>query len=441
MDPRNTPVSTTNPQALAHYETALKRFQTYFGDPIAAIDAAITEAPDFVVAHLFKSAAFYLATEQRTYATAQAHLEKARDYLHQANDREQHLFQAIELLVNGKWQSAGLAFDRLLQAYPTDVFALQCAHVLDFFRGDALNLRNRPARLLPLWDKDQPGYAYLLGTYAFGLEECNQYAQAETTGLAALEMNPVNPWCIHAVTHVYEMQDRTPEGIVFLEERYIDWAPDNGFAYHNWWHLTLFYLEQNNIDKVLTLVDEKIFADVSDSLVLLDITAMLWRLYLLGIDVEARCQQLAEVWASKQQEAGFYAFNDYHAALSFAATGATDLLADLLSHLQHRLSNPDNKLIPEANRSMTEEIGLPLIQATQHYVNEDYRHACELMLKVRDRAYRFGGSHAQRDIINLTLLSAAAKSGDTKLSRYLLNERQMNKPIATLGQRIVAAAV
>ena len=43
-------------------------------------------------------------------------------------------------------------------------------------------LRDRVAQVLPHWNADVPGYGYVLGMYAFGLEETNLYDRAEETG-------------------------------------------------------------------------------------------------------------------------------------------------------------------------------------------------------------------------------------------------------------------
>src|SRR5512134_2175914 len=68
------------------------------------------------------------------------------------------------------------------------------------------------------------GYSYVLGMHAFGLEECNQYAEAEVTGRRALDLVPTDGWAVHAVTHVMEMQGRIDEGIGWLTSREADWA-------------------------------------------------------------------------------------------------------------------------------------------------------------------------------------------------------------------------
>src|SRR5690606_16939333 len=140
------------------------------------------------------------------------------------------------------WGGACAAFDRVLVDHPRDAFALQTAHLFDFYRGDALNLRNRVSRVLPHWTPSVPGYSYVLGMHAFGLEEQNQYPEAESTARRALELQRRDPWSIHAVTHVMEMQGRIDEGIAWLESRERDWAPENAFAPHNYWHLALYYL-------------------------------------------------------------------------------------------------------------------------------------------------------------------------------------------------------
>ena len=434
-------MSTQDQQALAHYEAALLSFQTYFEDPISHIDAAITQAPDFILAHLFKSTAFYLATERRALRTAQHHLQQASALLPQANPREQLLYEAVNCLLSGHWHTARLKYDVVLQNFPTDIFALQSAHAMDFFCGDALNLRNRPASVLPAWQTDLPGYSYILGMYAFGLEECNQYELAEQTGQDALSRNPVDPWATHAVVHVYEMQGRANEGVKFLSDSEANWAPDNGFAYHNWWHLGLMYLEQRDTAATLRLVDEKIFAPVDDALVLLDVTAMLWRLLLMRVDVGKRFEHLADLWAQRiESEVGYYAFNDFHAALSFAATHQLERIEYIIERLHAIQTAKPDPSTPKSNRTMTLQVGLPLVRATLAYAQGDFSNAVDLFSQVKDVAHRFGGSNAQRDLVNLTLLSAAAYAHNDQLVGYLVNERTMNKPKGILGELVLNAS-
>ncbi|MCZ7009991.1 hypothetical protein OH413_25480, partial [Salmonella enterica] len=81
------------------------------------------------------------------------------------------------------------------------------------------------------------------------------------------------------------------------------------------------------------------------------------------------------------------------------------------------------------NAAMTREVGLPVIEALYAFEACDYDHAIELLMPVRLIAHRFGGSHAQRDILNLTLIEAALRGGRANLACALAAERMELKPM------------
>ena len=62
------------------------------------------------------------------------------------------------------------------------------------------------------------------------------------------------------------------------------------------------------------------------------------------------------------------------------------------------------------NRQVTAEVGRRLIDGALAFAGGDYARAVEAILPVRGEAIRIGGSHAQRDIVNLTLIAAAERS-------------------------------
>ncbi len=436
-DARGIPVSCSDPEVLDRYEAALRSYQNYIGDPLAAIDAILSERDDFVLGHLFRSGVLMTAGERRTLSEANKSLEAAEALRQSANDREKGLMRAMRLLVDGDWHRACAGFDAVLTDYPRDIFALQTAHLFDFYRGDAVNLRNRVARVLPDWDAGVPGYSYLLGMHAFGLEECNQYADAEAAGRLALELQPRDGWAVHAVTHVMEMTGRIDEGIAWLEDRRSDWAPENGFAFHNFWHLALYRLDRQEYDKVLALYDSNIYATPLDvCVVLVDATSLLWRLSLEGVALGTRANALADVWrARSREERGYYAFNDVHAVMALCLANEREQARELVQHLE--------RIAPEirgSNGDMTRNVGIPVAQAMLAFADADYAAAIELALPVRDRAHTFGGSHAQRDVITLTLIEAALRSGQHHLARHLIAERTTQKPASAWGWRLLARA-
>ncbi len=142
-----------------------------------------------------------------------------------ANDRERAHAAAGRAWLEGDFHRAVALYGDILLDHPRDLLALQTAHVGDFLLGQSQMLRDRVAQVLPHWNADVPGYGYVLGMYAFGLEEMNLYDRAEETGRRALQLDPRDPWSVHAVTHVMEMRGRTSDGIRWLNGRRDDWAP------------------------------------------------------------------------------------------------------------------------------------------------------------------------------------------------------------------------
>jgi len=433
-DARDVPVSFADPAALAGYETALRQFQSYVGDPIATLDAALAQSPDFVAGHLFKALALFTAGEKQLLPMAKAALGEAARRLDRANDRERSLAAATRLMLDGDWEGGCRQLDRVLVDHPRDAMALQVAHLVDFYRGDALNLRNRVSRVLPHWDASVPGFSYILGMHAFGLEEMNQYPEAEAAGRRALELQPKDGWAVHAVVHVMEMQGRIDEGIAWLTSREHDWAPNNAFAFHNWWHLALFHLDGARYNQALALYDAAIHPGPAQLVLsLVDATALLWRLHLEGVDVGARFETVADEWQAREaQDRGFYAFNDVHAMLAFSATGRSAAMAQQISDLAAAARQQGT------NGMMARDVGLPLAQGIAAFSDGQYAAAIERIEPVRDIAHRFGGSHAQRDLITLTLIEAALRDGKHALAGHYLAERQVHKPGSAWAPRLAA---
>jgi tetratricopeptide (TPR) repeat protein len=418
--------------AAARYERALEQFQSYVGDSIATIDEALRSSPSFVAGHLFKALVLYTLAERKFASMAGDALAAARAHEGTANDRERGLIDATALLVDGRWHSACAALDRVLASYPHDALALQVGHVMDFYRGDAQNLRNRVSRVLPHWNASEPGKSYVLGMHAFGLEEMNQYPDAETAALRALAMQPKDGWAVHAAVHVMEMQGRIDDGVAFLTTRERDWAPDNAFAFHNFSHLALLHMDAARYDEALALFDRHVHPEPAAYLLsLVDATALLWRLRLEDVDVGGRFEQVADDWQNQlDAEAGFYAFNDVHAAMAFAMTRRDAPLRELEARMQDAAAKSD------PNATVMREVGIPLATGLAAYARGRYADAVGTIERVRDDAHRFGGSHAQRDVLTLTLIESAIRSGDTARARHYAAERVVHKPMSRWGTRL-----
>ena len=90
---------------------------------------------------------------------------------------------------------------------------------------------------------------------------------------------------------------------------------------------------------------------------------------------------------------------------------------------------------------MTREVGLPVCRALDAFGREDYATTIALLRDLRPHANRFGGSHAQRDVLTQTLIVAALKAGEHRLARALANERIALKPASASGHAYLARAL
>jgi hypothetical protein len=164
-----------------------------------------------------------------------------------------------------------------------------------------------------------------------------------------------------------------------------------------------------------------------------DASSLLWRCALRGVTVGDRWQALADDWQAGD-EAGHYAFNDVHALLAFAGAGRADAAERVLAAIQERLSGGGT------NAMMTRDVGLPLGRAILAFSRGAYDDCVELLLDVRGVAHRFGGSHAQRDLIGLTLVEAALRAGRARLAVALASERTELRPASPFQWLLAARA-
>jgi hypothetical protein len=410
----------------AAFEQASHELRCYIGDPVASVERAIEASPTMTMAHALKAWLYLLGTEPAGLEVARQSLRSA-DSL-PANERERAHLEAARQVLDGRWRAGGRVLEDLSAAYPRDALALQAGHSIDFFTGDSRMLRDRIARALPDWSKSVPGYHAVLGMHAFGLEECGEYAAAERWGRESVALEPRDGWGWHAVAHVMEMQNRPADGIAWLGDGKDAWVRDSFFAVHNWWHLAVFHLERGEIDEALRLFDGPIHGARSTVVLqMIDATALLWRLQLRGVELGERWQTVADGWAPIA-EAGNYAFNDWHAMMAFVGAGRPKAQQAVLESLERAAAGETD------TAAFAREVGLPAARAVRAFGQGCYAETVELLRPVRSYASRFGGSHAQRDLIDLTLVEAALRGGLWPLARSLAAERLARRPASPLAR-------
>jgi hypothetical protein len=419
-------------QAVTLFCEALTSFNLYRGDPIGLLDAASEVSPDFGMAKVLKTYLYALATEPDLTREARGMIKSLHTM--PMNARERAHIKIISCIIEGRWSDAGIALDHHNALYPRDLVGLQVGHLVDFYRANARSLRDRIARALPHWSPADPGYSTMLGFYSFGLEESADYARAEDVGREAVDREPLECWAHHAVAHVMEMQGRAVEGLAWMTAREPHWSgDDNFFKVHNWWHRALFHMGLGENEEALSLYDGRIRRDHSTVVLdLVDASALLWRLNLVGHDVGARWREVADAW-DRHADGGSYPFNDWHAVMAYLGAGRERDVKRIIDSFRAQPSTVETG-------AWARGVGLDLASGFAAFWRGDYSVAIEHLMRSRHIANMFGGSHAQRDIIDWTLTEATIRGGFGQLASALANERSALKPHSPINRSFVLRA-
>jgi hypothetical protein len=205
-----------------------------------------------------------------------------------------------------------------------------------------------------------------------------------------------------------------------------DWLPgfDNRAPYHVHlsWHLALFELAMGHYQRALDVYEADIRPSViaKSAISLSDSASLMWRLQMYGdAAVPARWEEVRTQAAPAAERPG-PAFRDSHAALAFAAAGDDESLGRMIDGL---------RAIADKGDQLAGEVTLPLVQGINAFVHGQYGEAVRFMepLFGQDASYsqlaRIGGSHAQREVFEDTMLEAFLRAEQFDKAEGLLSQR------------------
>ena len=307
---------------------------------------------------------------------------------------------AVRAAIDDDYDGCVARLSQQLDDDPHDVLALQVAHAFDYLAGEASAMLERTSRAQREWSPAMPGRHAVLAMHAFALEENGDYELAEAIASEALALDPFDVRALHTLVHVCEMTGRPADGLRLLGEHAAVWTSGSTASTHCWWHAALFHLAERRTDHVLSLYDRRLRpaagSGVSD---LIDASALLWRLLLDGVDAGDRWPALAAAWAPRLRDC-HCTFSDLHAMLAFVGAGDWRLADELLHVLAERRASPTR------HGRTTRALGLPAARALAAFGHGDYVAAIEGLAPLTAATPRLGGSHAQRDVLHLTLREA-----------------------------------
>ena len=422
VDCRGLELTTANASAAGHVDQAVTDYLDYQTTAFGHVRAALEQDPAFVLALCFRGYFLLMLENKAILPKVQQTLDEIAPNLGAASRREQLHVNALEAWAAGDIMKACFHWEEILTAAPRDLLALKLHHTMSFYAGRSEVMRSVVAGVLGEWDDHVPGYGCVQGMYAYALEECGAYAEAERFGREAVERNPGDLWAIHSVAHVLEMQGRSAEGVKWLNFTPEQWAKKNPFKAHVWWHAALFFIAQGEYERALSLYDRELCSVNSETYI--DVSnqaALLKRLQISGMDVGDRWKTLAEHSATRIHD-HMLPFRDAHFSLALAANGDFEVARRHVESMAEFAGQSQGW-----RAQATRHILIPLCEGMIAYEEGNYDQACDLLWAVRNEIVSIGGSNAQRDLFTQIICDTAVRARRLLVARSLLSERVLSR--------------
>ena len=421
------PLSTSS--SAAAYRDGIDRMLSAWPGAAEGFDSAITEDPDFALAHIARARvhSFY---QQGEAARKQAAL--ARDLV----KREQSHVETLALAAEGQLPAAMASALKHLESWPRDAVVMSLllgAFGLFAFSGMADHDQARQ----DLCERHAQHYGedwWFLSNYGWSMTENGEVAKGRAMTERAFELRRQNAYAAHALLHAM-FEDGSVGDADTLVTQWIGGYDRSGILHgHLRWHQALGALEQDDAAKALA-----IYADVLQPSVtaapplnaMSDCASLLWRLEAYGHAVPRQLWQDADDYARRHFPKPSLPFVEMHMALLAAATGNQAALDERLRVIEQRLADgklPAGPVVPNICRAM------------RAFASEDYPACVGRLEGLLGEVARIGGSHAQREIIEDTFLVALIRSGDLPRARALLDRRLHRRPSPRDTRWLAAAA-
>lgn len=390
---------------LAAYEEAVRAFLRH--RPVApSLAQALACEPFLIRALLLKGFCNVLLARQETMATARFLASEASMLLQQSGGSasEVALCKALNHSALGDFDEAVAILRAFANIEPHDILVLKLIHCLQFLGGRSADMPAFTGSMLPHWNENMAGYGHLLGCHSFGLAETGCFREAETLAQSALHFDREDLWAMHALAHVYEMNGRDREGIIWIESARHLWRDAASFGFHLAWHLALFNLNLGRHDRALEIYDADVRSERSEAFRdVANAVSLLWRLQQEGVRIGDRFEELAQIARSRADDMSLI-FASLHDLLALLAIRDHGGAAALVTALRER------SLADGSQAAVAREIGLPLALVLTGLA-QTAPNAGDLGVLLQGLP-RLGGSHAQRDVFLRLLAMLTAEQGD-----------------------------
>jgi tetratricopeptide (TPR) repeat protein len=422
-DRRGLPLSTASDDAAAHYRDGVDLLLSTWPGAEETLDRAIGADPDFALAHaaLARLHATRGEAEQAKVRAASARERVAR----RGTERERSHVEAIALGIEGQPAQALRQVLAHLESWPRDAVILALAlgaFGLFAFSGRADHDQARVDLCERLARHYGDGDWWFLTYHGWSHTENGDVTRGRALTQRAFELRPENANAAHALAHAM-FEDGS---IADAEALISDWLPGYGrpgpLYSHLAWHRALLALENDNPDRALAIFRCQLrpARTVAAPLIAVsDSAALLWRLRISGHDIPKEHAGEAAGYAARAFPAAGFAFADVHVALIAAVSGDRDALQRRIAAVESRVAAdavPAGPVVPA------------LCRAVLAFAEEDYAACVRLLEPVAADVARIGGSHAQRQVFEDTLIVALLRSGEAAKAHALIDRRLRRRP-------------
>ena len=382
----------------------------------AKYKAAIEEDEGFAVAHSSLAVLQQQAGEQQE---ARRNAERGAELARSQSRRVQGYAETVDMWVGGEGRKAYKRVREHLQEYPNDAMALNAGHRLLVMGCGAAGVPNYPPELLEMLKSVEHAYGdewSFLGNYSFAHHESGLFDDALRYAERSLEQRPDNGNASHSVAHVYFEVGDHAAGQSFLGEWIKDYDRRGPFFVHLSWHHALFQLALGRYGNVLDLYGDAIRPSVlsKNASSIADSCSIMWRMQLYGDTSPAM------PWQEVRDQAEFAVagrgpgFGIAHAAFALVGSGDDEGLDRMIEGLREYGA--------EGN-AQAAEVTLPVVKGIRAFSQGEYAKAADLLQSVHSQLVRLGGSHAQREVFEDTLLAAYLRSDQFDKAEELLRTR------------------
>ncbi|PYM17145.1 MAG: tetratricopeptide repeat protein 38 family protein [Candidatus Rokuibacteriota bacterium] len=424
-------ITTTSSAARDAYVDAVDRLLSTQPGAEAAFARALELDPSLGVAAIGRARALALHGRVAESRDAAAH---ARGLVAGVSRRERQHVETIALSVEGRLADALAATRTHLGEFPRDAMVLAPVtgvFGLIAFSGDLA----RDQHLLSLLDSMATHYGedwWFLGLHAFASIEAGHVTLGRERVERALALNPRSGNAAHVFAHACYEEGGDDEGAKFLQGWLPSYPREGTLNCHLWWHAALFAIARGDVDAAWAIYGEHIAPGASwgpPMNALTDGASLLWRCELAGAPRRDEAWRAVRDYARTAFPRPGIPFADAHAALACAVAGDGEALAALARALRDASGVGRHPAAPVVSA---------LADAFAAFARGDYEATITRLVPVLDEHVRIGGSRAQRDLVELTLLTAYLRAGRRADAEAIVARRPARRqrvPVAGFAPR------